>query len=127
MAQSKKKVTRKGPGVVKARETTPKREPQPLGRGIAPPIMLQHAPKTYAFRLEPLQQINGRPIHAPIAVWGYPTETSWKGWIQERRTLQIHPTEWAKDKWRELPANPGQTGSVVTVAAGAIKRVAGKR
>lgn len=99
MAKKKasKKVGSRGPSVRKVRI------PQPLGRGLTPPEALKQAPKTYAFRLEPVVQVNGRPIHAPIEVWGYQTETGWRGWHMKDRATQITPVDWPKAQWIEKP------------------------
>lgn len=93
--QARKTVpARKGPTVVKTRP----REPVPKARtGV--PDLLGDAPKTYAFRLEPINK-----IHAPVEVWGYRTETGWSGWIEQFRGKQIQKTHWDKAKWQELPA-----------------------
>ena len=83
-----------GPSVSKVRTGTPE--------------LLGPFQPCYAFQLEPIQQINGRPIHAPVDVWGHKVANGWQGWLEERRQpgIQAAKVEWSSEKYRELPAKP---------------------
>lgn len=97
MAQKKKVVSKgkaptiarvmRGPTVAKARTGTPG--------------LLAHPPEPCrALRLAP----RTGDARFPILAWGYATPHGWTGWVETQRTVQLLPTHWSNDLWKELPA-----------------------